>query len=712
MKKIGLFLSILFVLGVVTNSCIYEKVNEVVEGADPGPDPGPGPSEPTKKTFYLRFNTGEIAGITSYASPDLNNSVMIWGSSEYAGLFMIGDNTTSMFHNKQYYLNSDGTAIGNMSALLYDTITTSIQTATGYSYYPFQSSISGTIVSYRLNSDQSQSADKTSAAMVDNAISDNVFMISPLSEAFNLNGGTGIMTFENVFAFLRIQVIKSALFTTFNQQRIKRVKLYIADKKDLSKPLTYDLAGNYSIDVSKAPSKSGYTAPVFSAGENIITAVVTGGVAISELTSSSPYIWFVINPLTVKSNECLVSVIETELYTVISSYDITTIKANNVYTLSSIAEEKNTVSDKVVSTYFLDDEASACYVIPRAGVCQIPLKTASGAELKGDTVEWLWASKENGGSTVDINELIDPSTIKYNESGGYVRFRVGTNFGKYTKGNVVLALKDENKEIVWTWHIWITDDLKDVQYEGGKYFLDRNIGALSAQMTSSGIDNYGFVYQWGRKDPFFGGDGVTHSESMASILSVARNNTIVNTSAFAAGVAQWYQASEVNSLSEIQSKPMRFNFNGISSKDDPADWLVPSDPTRWSDNTKTDYDPCPSGYKVPSRSDLSSLHKAGNFNNKGQKYWEYSFGTMKTIWPSAGMRAGRVSLTENQGGAQLIYSGTDAAKGQCFYWTSTPFKSGGSHRIYASDRNILHHEDNYGDNADAYPIRCVKMDTP
>jgi hypothetical protein len=128
---------------------------------------------------------------------------------------------------------------------------------------------------------------------------------------------------------------------------------------------------------------------------------------------------------------------------------------------------------------------------------------------------------------------------------------------------------------------------------------------------------------------------------------------------------------------------------------------------------------------VPSKDNLSALYQAAKspspsllyFENRGHRHWEYFFylGGIggKTAWPAAGMRQGR---SYNGNGALLIHSGTGDMQGQCFYWTSSQvslgennFLQGGSHRLYTKD-DTLYSDNEFGDNADAYPIRCVRME--
>ena len=730
MKKILLLLFAFVALGVVINSCISELVPE------PEPEPYiPEPEDPElvlKKTFSLFFNTAQIKAVNNqvntYANPylGLSTPLILWGSSEYAGVFMMGDDNTTLYQNRQYNINDDRNASGSRSALLIDTITTNMLNATSYGYYPYQSSLTlGTTVSYQLDSVQNQSANNTSKNVMDYATTRNLFMIAPVTDSYKINGGTCVLAFETVFSILRFQVTRTSDPTfVLDGQRVQQAQLYIADKSNLNVPLNYNLAGDYTIDISKAVGTSGYQGPVFIAGKgaNKVTASVTGGNPITQYDETSPYVWFIVNPVTIKSNECLVAIFETDRYRIISTFDVTELKANNVYILPVEAKQSNTVSDVIIATYFPKAEASNCYVVPHAGICQIPLFKISGEALRGATVDWLWASKENGGAGFDIKELIDPATIVYsesatNENDNYVSFRVGSDFGRYTKGNVILALKNANGDVVWTWHIWITDDLKDLMHNGGFMFLDRNIGALSPQMGATPVDNFGFVYQWGRKDPFMGGDGKSN-EATTAVMSVANANSIVNNAD-----KRWPNRSTTMQTADFaRLNPMTFICNNVSPAppDGEADWLSGGVTTRWSENDKTDNDPCPVGYRVPNKNEMMTLHSAVEtnitnllyFRNSGNYHWTYfydchcPFDITNTTWPAAGMRQGRFAYKGNVG-AQLISSGTAAVRGSCVYWTSTPFNAYGSYRIYTANTTI-YSEDEYGDNADAYSIRCVQ----
>ncbi len=91
-----------------------------------------------------------------------------------------------------------------------------------------------------------------------------------------------------------------------------------------------------------------------------------------------------------------------------------------------------------------------------------------------------------------------------------------------TAGNALIGGYSSSGQILWSWHIWITnthpDDVSNaITYrsylwdENGIYSNTRvtglpvmncNLGALSTDVGSDFTQTYGTLYQWGRKDPF------------------------------------------------------------------------------------------------------------------------------------------------------------------------------------------------------------------
>ena len=148
-------------------------------------------------------------------------------------------------------------------------------------------------------------------------------------------------------------------------------------------------------------------------------------------------------------------------------------------------------------------------------------------------------------------------------------------------GNAVVAAKDADGKILWSWHIWVpATEIVTASFGGimGNDLMDRNLGALvAAEATDAPVDprSYGMVYQWGRKDPF-----------------VASGVALANTLATVAGAQDEVAPAQITLEESIANPRLLGHTNN-------GDWLLVPDNEMWSDTDKTRYDPCPPGYRVP-----------------------------------------------------------------------------------------------------------------
>lgn len=167
------------------------------------------------------------------------------------------------------------------------------------------------------------------------------------------------------------------------------------------------------------------------------------------------------------------------------------------------------------------------------------------------------------------------------------------------KGSAIVALTDAEGKIRWSFHFWATGGTVGECTIGGYTFMDRNIGATAAAAPVNGEnDAAGMHYQWGRKDPFptrakltTNGNKYTN-QTMATVYPDGAIELKKNT----AGVTVDY----------VIANPTHYIWNGTGN----YDWADPQNDALWHPAAKTDYDPCPYGYIVPSKEQLTGVAAA------------------------------------------------------------------------------------------------------
>ncbi len=202
---------------------------------------------------------------------------------------------------------------------------------------------------------------------------------------------------------------------------------------------------------------------------------------------------------------------------------------------------------------------------------------------------------------------------------------------------------------------------------------------------------YGKLYQWGRK----------YGQGYEGDLYGRNGN---KTGTYADAAVPTVQSGPV-SLSEGQSEDKEDNFYVATSS--PWDWQSSPDDYLWnsgteSDPVKTEYDPCPEGWRVPTYGELDELNdnrSSWTTNENGQiGYWfsgskSYSSSVPRIFFPAAGYRSG-------YGGGRANSRGDDG-----YYWSSRP--SGNYAYLLYFGSSSTHMD--YGGRADGYSVRCVQV---
>ena len=347
-----------------------------------------------------------------------------------------------------------------------------------------------------------------------------------------------------------------------------------------------------------------------------------------------------------------------------------------------IADLYNVQSDlNMLSASDLSSSASAnCYIVSNSGLYKFKTVKGNSSTSVGNVASAAILWETFGTSTApDYLELIDGVCYK----DGYIAFKTADTF---KEGNAVIAAKDADGNILWSWHIWLTDQPEEqVYYNNAGTMMDRNLGATSA--TPGDVGALGLLYQWGRKDPFLGSSSISSSTLAKSTItwpyaveSNSSNGTIE------------YATAHPTTFITYNSKNYDWYYTGDSSTDN----------SRWttSSNDKSIYNPCPSGWRVPDGGSNGIWSKAGfddttyDSTNEGISF---SISSPSTTWyPASGYR----DIDDGSLNGVGYYG---------YYWSASPSSNNSfsAYSLYFNGSGYVSPADGYG-RARGYSVRCLQ----
>ena len=243
-------------------------------------------------------------------------------------------------------------------------------------------------------------------------------------------------------------------------------------------------------------------------------------------------------------------------------------------------------------------------------------------------IDWLWASGLSF-DAVKSGDMTDTEVVKQiinnvGLTGEKGEVSIGLAAGSTMKtlsGNVLLALYEVNTDgtagdIVWTWHLWLgmpeaqhykfpATNMDWVFTNEDWYMLDRNIGAESNELGNP--RSTGLYYQRSRKEPMIGFGNVQGSTNWTENQIPTYRNTAVF-----GGRAAWTGGMTYSNYNTLKY-PMAL-MTGIPSQTSTSEyyyaWSSSKDAKNENDitnDTKSMFDPCPSGYRMPTVREWDNL---------------------------------------------------------------------------------------------------------
>ena len=331
-------------------------------------------------------------------------------------------------------------------------------------------------------------------------------------------------------------------------------------------------------------------------------------------------------------------------------------------------------------------ESANCYIISAPGTYAFKIFKGNGPNLAegGTNAEVFWESFGTD-QTPKVGDLI--SAVDYYNN--YIVFRTtAQSADDFKEGNALIALKNKFDEVVWSWHIWLTDKPAEHEYANNAgTMMDRNLGATSA--TPGEVGALGLFYQWGRKDPFLG------SSSISTYVQAASTNP-------------WNKIAEQNGV-EIDftvMNPTTLVVHAGSGRD----WKTTINSNLWNIN-KSIYDPCPPGWRVPTGGENGVWATAGfptgnhastlsdTENKYGILFPKQYCGAEEGAWyPACGILHYIQHSNMNQWVGNGMYTSCTTDSQKAFYYrfnkNGTDFKAHNS----TNSRGF------------SYPVRCQKLE--
>ena len=320
------------------------------------------------------------------------------------------------------------------------------------------------------------------------------------------------------------------------------------------------------------------------------------------------------------------------------------------------------MSDPVESYTHLDAEGNSnCYILQGPGFYTFDVGMAGNGKYPGkddnvtDTdftidelgfdpaklitsdkfkLDWLWASGTSfdaikASGVTDDEEIVEKiiTNIALSGTDGIMQIQLAEAASSLS-GNIMVALYedannnskcDASEKIVWSWHLWLgspvaqhykfaNTDTDEALNNTDWYMLDRNLGAESNELGNP--RSAGLYYQSGRKDPFIGYASQNGSTTWAS----NRLTTYLNTETFPSHAA-WTTSSDKDltfNIDNVRNYPM--SMFGAAEKAEIFTYGWVQGTLSAINNSKTFFDPCPPGYKLPTTREWDNFKNSEYYN--------------------------------------------------------------------------------------------------
>lgn len=348
-----------------------------------------------------------------------------------------------------------------------------------------------------------------------------------------------------------------------------------------------------------------------------------------------------------------------------------------------------------------------CYMATKAQTRYLfdPMVGGSAMPLETAEIKLLWQTSTKLIKYLDMRDGVASFYVDEDKD----------NEGRVVPGNALIGAYNADGELIWSWHIWVTNYTP----AEGATAMNVNLGAEhnsndetdwdwdeeSAEVIYNVIyKSYGMYYQWGRKDPFVGPRDYKFTGNYDAKL--------YDTNGYEVYLNYVESTAEQGTIAWATANPTSL-IKG--AKDSGYDWLYGADHDNelWIANGKSEYDPCPAGWRVADASLFAGLTITEEYDSMPLEVLQPRYGLMLTdgtakyFFTAQGRRNYldcRLDIFNDNAIRPVPWSG--------YYWTST-VNGDCAIALYfdlnTNTRTWNRVESNYPmQRANAMPVRCVR----
>lgn len=348
---------------------------------------------------------------------------------------------------------------------------------------------------------------------------------------------------------------------------------------------------------------------------------------------------------------------------------------------------------------------SNCYLIEVDGpYCFDATVAGNGVDapsFAADTAKVVW-------------QTVDGLVTEFCYEDGVIKFDLSDK-----AGSALFAAVDSEGKILWSWHIWKPKEtLESFTTKTGYEIASLNIGALDSNPGS--VDSYGMFYQWGRKDPFPAGPTLTGDTSTKPVDLYDMDGEVVKVSysSWGSNSSNNLEYSIANPTVVLAGYPLPGSYQDWLKDENNSLWGNPDGNVRNDENeypnkgSKSCYDPCPVGWRVPPVDVLRTATPSGGYDVDESQFdvdGEFNYGYYMNMaegssyFPASGRYYGAYGM---------LYGTVSGLWGN--YWSNAPYASDGNQMgsiIVAFQKTATAASMSPlagGAKSDAYPVRCIR----